>query len=372
MSIKILIGDLFSSKAQTLVNTVNCTGIMGKGIAQQFKERFPDMFRDYVARCERNEVQLGRPYLYKDLYGVSIVNFPTKKHWRSVSRVEDIIKGLQYFLEKYKEWKITSVAFPPLGCGNGGLEWDIVGPILYQNLSQIDISVEIYAPYGTPSQKLTHDFLSKTVERWTEKTLNASKEKVKQEWFVLLEVLSRLQQQPYSLPVGRTIFQKICYVATEMGLDTGFRYKQGTYGPFSSQIKPAISVLANANLILETQSGRMIHLKVGPQYESTRKHKLDFLEKHQNLIEKITDLFLRIKDTEQAEEVSTVLYTVQELTRRTNQSLISEQEVYDFIIQWKKSWNTEEKRKAVADTIRSLGMLGWIKTEFSESLLVDA
>lgn len=95
---KALIGDMFNSDAQTLVNTVNCVGVMGKGVALKFKERFPDMFADYARRCERKAVKLGEPYLYEDKSGVKILNFPTKDHWRSASRLGDIEKGLTYLL----------------------------------------------------------------------------------------------------------------------------------------------------------------------------------------------------------------------------------------------------------------------------------
>src|SRR5882724_1412222 len=111
-----LIGDLFSSKVQTLVNTVNCVGVMGKGIAQIFKQHYPAMFADYVARCERRQVKLGEPYHYQDQAGVSIVNFPTKGHWRAATRLEDVEAGLDYFVQHFQQWGITSVAFPPLGC----------------------------------------------------------------------------------------------------------------------------------------------------------------------------------------------------------------------------------------------------------------
>ena len=94
MPIHALIGNLFESKAQTLVNTVNCVGIMGKGIAQEFKKRYPEMFKDYKDRCTKGKVQLGKPYIFKSLYeNKAIINFPTKKHWRSVSRIEDIYHG---------------------------------------------------------------------------------------------------------------------------------------------------------------------------------------------------------------------------------------------------------------------------------------
>ena len=152
---RILIGDLLKSEAQTLINTVNCVGIMGKGIALEFKERFPDMFKDYVERCERKEVKPGVPYLFKTLFPPQIVNFPTKDHWKSVSRVADVERGLQHLLDHFREWGITSLAIPSLGCGNGQLEWRVVGPLIYRYLQQIDIPVEMYAPYGTPARELT-------------------------------------------------------------------------------------------------------------------------------------------------------------------------------------------------------------------------
>ena len=154
---KALIGDLFISKAQTLVNTVNCVGIMGKGVALEFKNRFPVMFEDYVVRCDRKLVKLGEPYLYHGLAGEMIVNFPTKDHWRSPSRLADIEHGLDYFVSHCADWGITSVAFPPLGCGNGGLEWSEVGPLIYAKLHRLPIAIEVYAPYGTPKNELTEE-----------------------------------------------------------------------------------------------------------------------------------------------------------------------------------------------------------------------
>ncbi len=151
--VKAVVGDMFESKAQTLVNTVNCVGIMGKGIALEFKNRFPDMFEDYRMRCEAREVRLGQPYVYRRLTPPWILNFPTKDRWRSASRIEDIIAGLDYLHQHYHEWGITSLAVPPLGCGQGQLEWRVVGPTLCRYLKRLDVPVELYAPYGTPSVK---------------------------------------------------------------------------------------------------------------------------------------------------------------------------------------------------------------------------
>lgn len=139
-------GNLFQSKAQTWVNAVNCVGVMGKGIALEFKKRFPEMFRDYEARCRAGDVCLGQPYLYRQLLGPWILNFPTKGHWREGTRLADVIAGLAWLVQHYKAWGISSLAVPALGCGNGGLDWSEVGPVLESQLGQLAIPVEIYAP----------------------------------------------------------------------------------------------------------------------------------------------------------------------------------------------------------------------------------
>ena len=171
----VLVGDPFDSQAQTLVNTVNCVGVMGKGIALEFKKRFPEMYKDYVARCKARQVQLGKPYLFpepREMGQLSllpdpdspeqrwILNFPTKNHWRSRSYLTDIEAGLAHLEQHYRRWGISSLAVPALGCGNGGLHWREVGPILYRHLNQLDIPIELYAPPGTPPEWLAKDFLN--------------------------------------------------------------------------------------------------------------------------------------------------------------------------------------------------------------------
>ncbi|NLE56572.1 MAG: macro domain-containing protein [Lentisphaerae bacterium] len=365
--IKIFIGDMFESQARTLVNTVNCVGVMGKGIAAEFKKRFPEMFRDYAERCVSKNVRPGVPYLYKDPLGNSIINFPTKDHWRSPSKLEDVIRGLDIFADKYHEWGIASVAFPPLGCGNGGLEWRAVGPIMYKKLSPLDLEVEIYAPFGTPRNELTIEFLEQQSAALIS-TVGATQGKMKKEWVPLLEVLWQLEKQPYAAPVGRTIFQKICYVVTELGIETGFHFSRGSYGPFAPEIKEALSVFANTNLAQEQSLGRMMVLRTGPEYEALREKYADYLKSKQRAITKTVDLFCRIKDTEQAEEVATVFYATRQV--KAAQLHATEQDIFDYITAWKKQWNTPQKREAVASAIRHLVMLRWVGAEFSQSLPV--
>jgi len=368
---KALIGDIFASKAQTFVNTVNCVGVMGKGVAFEFKKRYPEMFEDYVARCELRQVKLGEPYLYLDPRGVRIVNFPTKSHWRAASRLSDIERGLDYFVAHAAEWGITSVAFPPLGCGNGGLEWTEIGPLLYAKVHDLDIDVEVYAPYGTPKNQLTKEFLSAP----SQMSLDGKghrREKLNPEWIALVEVVRELARQPYANPVGRTIFQKVAYVLTELGVDTGFQFAKGSYGPFADEVKRALHELANLNWIREEQLGKMTALQPAPHYEDARKKFADVIECHKKRIAKTVDLFSRIKSTDQAEEVVTVLFASRELKKTKPGKEVAEQDLYDYILSWKKAWRTEEKQRELASAIRNLVMLGWMRLQFSESLLQTA
>jgi O-acetyl-ADP-ribose deacetylase (regulator of RNase III)/uncharacterized protein YwgA len=363
--IKVFFGDILKSNAQTLVNTVNCVGIMGKGIALEFKEQFPDMFNDYVERCNRNEVRLGKPYLYKRLTPPWILNFPTKGHWRSVSRIEDIVKGLKYLFEHYKEWGIRSLAVPPLGCGQGQLEWKIVGPTLYRYLNQLDIPVELYAPYGTPDEELQPEFL----EQVTTNKLTSSKlapERVKPAWVALVEILSRLEQEPYHWPVGRTTFQKIVYITTQEGLPTGLHYQKSSFGPFSPELKGVITRLVNNGLIREEQLGRMFAVKVGPTFEDARKVYLTDLEKWESIIEKTADLFMRM-ETRQSEVVATVLFAANMLVNRKKEQP-SEKEVLNEVMEWKQHRRPKLDDKEVAYTIRNLAALSWLKVRPSSDL----
>ena len=137
--------NIFNSKCQTLVNTINCVGVMGKGLALEMKNRFPTMFEKYKDLCDKQLIDIGKLWLYKDFNGTWILNFPTKKHWKLNSEYEYIEEGMKKFVETYKEKNITTIAFPMLGCNNGGLDKDIVLEIMAKYLIKCDgLIVEIY------------------------------------------------------------------------------------------------------------------------------------------------------------------------------------------------------------------------------------
>ncbi len=137
-------GDLFQSPAQVLVNTVNTVGVMGKGVALQFKRHFPDMYAKYRELCEKGDFSVGSLWLYKTP-NKWVLNFPTKRHWRQPSRIEYVESGLKKFVETYSSMGIHSIAFPPLGCGNGQLDFrSQVQPLMEKYLQPLPIEVFVY------------------------------------------------------------------------------------------------------------------------------------------------------------------------------------------------------------------------------------
>jgi O-acetyl-ADP-ribose deacetylase (regulator of RNase III) len=149
-------GNLLAANAEALVNTVNTVGVMGKGIALMFKETFPENFKIYQAACKRGEVQIGHMLVTErqDMYGQKwIINFPTKKHWRSPSHIEWIEEGLKDLARVIRENKIESVAIPPLGSGQGGLDWQDVRPKIEAALGKLpDVEIIVYEP--TPCTRM--------------------------------------------------------------------------------------------------------------------------------------------------------------------------------------------------------------------------
>jgi uncharacterized protein YwgA/O-acetyl-ADP-ribose deacetylase (regulator of RNase III) len=364
--IRPLVGNIFESEAQTLVNTVNCVGIMGKGLALEFKKLFPDMYEDYVVRCKAKEVRLGEPYLYRRLLPPWILNFPTKDHWRSVSRLSDIVAGLEYLEKHYREWEITSLAVPALGCSNGQLEWRVVGPTLYRYLSRLDIPVELFAPYGTPEEEIETSFLAQTPGVTITNGSQTEKGKMNPAYVCLVEILARIEREPYHWPIGRTTFQKITYFATELGLPTGLHFVRGSYGPFSQDVRQLITRLVNNGLIQEVQLGNMFAIQPGPTYRDAAQTFRTELAQWESIINRIADLFLRMR-THEAEVAATVHFTAQALGRES-QTPVTETVIFEGVKHWKQRRQPPLQDEEIAQAIRDLNVLGWIRAQPSSDL----
>lgn len=369
MPVHVIIGEIFDSKAQTLVNTVNCVGVMGKGIALGFKEHFPDMFEDYVRRCEAKEVKLGRPYLFKRLLPPWILNFPTKEHWRSVSSLKAIVSGLEYLARHYREWGIMSLAVPPLGCGHGQLEWRVVGPTLYRHLKRLEIPVELYAPFGTPHEELQPAFLDQPqASDWASSPLPPAS-RIQPGWVALVEILRRIEQERYHTPVGRIAFQKMAYFATEAGVRTGLEFRKGSFGPYAPALKRITAQLVNNGLIIEELIDPMIAVKVGPTLHDALKVYGPRLREWKKALEQVVDLFLRIRRTSQAEIAATVHFAAKLLKQQKGERP-TEREVLTETKNWKLRRKPSISEEEVAVTIRNLAMLGWLDVRSSEDLPV--
>lgn len=152
--LKLAKGDLLKANTEAIINTVNCVGVMGKGIALQFKQAFPANYEAYRRACEADEVRLGEMFVFDTgsmIFPRYIINFPTKGHWKARSRLADVASGLDDLRRVLIELRINSIAVPPLGCGNGGLDWAKVEPLIREKLGNLDgVDVELFSPAGAP------------------------------------------------------------------------------------------------------------------------------------------------------------------------------------------------------------------------------
>lgn len=186
---------------------------------------------------------------------------------------------------------------------------------------------------------------------------------VNPKWYLILQAVRELNEREYVLRVGREIFQKICYVITRNGVDTGFVFVKGSHGPFSAQVRDSVTALANANLIHEKQLGRMISLSVPDDVEIQRDK---FTDAEWNAVEKTVDLFGRVKSTDQAEIIATVLFSYDQLAMIAES--VSDKDVYDFVLDWKPHWK-KEKEFEVCEAIQNMAMLSLVKIVHSQLLM---
>lgn len=371
-TVDVVIGDLFESPAQTLVNTVNCVGVMGKGVALEFKKRFPDMFEDYARRCARGEVKLGRPYLHRTLLPPYVLNFPTKDDWRAPARLEDIVAGLEYLEAHCREWGITSLAVPPLGCGQGGLDWSVIGPTLYNHLLGLGIPIELYAPYGTPHEELEPRYLQRTLEsRSVSNDPDAlPMPRMDPAWVALVAALQRIESDPHHWPIGKVSFQKLAYFATVTGLPTGLEFTKGRFGPYAPGLTNVVNRLANNGLIRHERLGRMSAVRVGSTFADAQRTHRDALERWSSEIDRVADLFARFPKTRDAEIAASIHFIASRLEAEHG-GTPSEDEVLHRVLDWKRDKQPALHEDEIVRTMRILAMLGWLRLAAGDQDAID-
>lgn len=220
-------GDILRCEAEALVNTVNCVGVMGRGIALQFKNEFPGNFKAYAAACKRGELQPGRMFVVET--GAltpprTIINFPTKRHWRGKSRMEDIESGLVALVATIRERGIRSIAIPPLGSGLGGLDWAQVRPRVEAALRELeDVRVMVFEPGGAPA--------ADTIKHQREVP------KMTPGRAALVELLNRYLRGLLDPFVTLLEAHKLMYFMQEAGQPLRLRYTQAPYGPYAENLR---------------------------------------------------------------------------------------------------------------------------------------
>jgi len=223
--IELVEGNLLEAQADALVNTVNTEGVMGKGIALQFAKKFPAMLESYRAACKAGTVQTGQMHVFERgemFHPRFIINFPTKRHWRSRSRLEDIESGLRALADEIRARNIKSVAVPPLGCGNGGLDWTDVYPRIRAALESLtDVRVLVFPPKGAPA-------VETIVHQTKRPEMNPSR-----------VIVVKLWKQYFVLGYQLTLLEahKLLYFLQEAGEPLRLRFARETYGPYADNLR---------------------------------------------------------------------------------------------------------------------------------------
>ncbi len=223
--IKLTKGNLLKSDAEALVNTVNCAGYMGKGIALQFKKAFPENFAAYQKACKQNQVVPGQMFVfeYDDMLNhKTIINFPTKRHWRHNSRLEDVVSGLTALIEEIQSRDIRSIAIPPLGCGLGGLQWSEVKPRIKAAFAALpDVEVQLYQPAEAPAAE--------------DQPIRTRRPAMTRAQALLILLMQRYQRFDYRLTLLE--IHKLAYLLQQQGEDLKLKYEAFHHGPYATNLR---------------------------------------------------------------------------------------------------------------------------------------
>ncbi len=313
-------GDILRAEAEALVNTVNCVGVMGRGIALQIKNAFPENFKAYAAACRNEEVQPGRMFVFETGQLTNpryIINFPTKRHWRGKSRMEDIEAGLNALVDTVRQYNIRSIAIPPLGSGLGGLDWSEVKPRIVATLKPLaDVRVLLYEPHGAPATE-------KMVHNREVPTMTAGRA-------ALVELMSCYLAGLLDPFVTLLEVHKLMYFMQEAGEPLRLKYQKGPYGPYAENLRHVLHAI-EGHLVSGYADGGDApdkHLKLVP---GAVEEAMTFLQQHPNTrtrIDKVENLVKGFELPFGLELLSTVHWVMK------NESAHSVNEVINHTYAW--------------------------------------
>ncbi|XXJ18451.1 type II toxin-antitoxin system antitoxin DNA ADP-ribosyl glycohydrolase DarG [Desulfovibrio caledoniensis] len=342
-------GNLLKSDAEALVNTVNTVGVMGKGIALQFKKAFPENFEQYAKACKLGVVVPGSMFVTKttDLIDPKfIINFPTKKHWRGKSKVEYIEEGLNALVKVVQDKHIKSIAIPPLGCGLGGLPWETVRSLIEGAFASLpDVDVYLYPPKGAPSAK---SMPNRTV-----------KPKMTPGKRSLLSVLSHYASMRFDPEFTLIETQKLSYFLQIAGQPLRLNFVKWLYGPYATNLRHVINALEGHYLTGWGDGDERPLVKL--QLIHSMQSKIDDgLKKDQELsdrIERVLDLVEGFDSPYGLELLGTVHWVItQEL-----ECEVEPEKVYDSISKWTDRKSRMFQRSHIDLAIERLESKGWLQ-----------
>ncbi|RST47115.1 macro domain-containing protein [Variovorax sp. DXTD-1] len=351
--IELTSGDILKDDSEAIVNTVNCVGIMGRGIALQFKNAWPENFKVYEAACKRGEVQPGRMFVFDTeqlTFPRYIINFPTKRHWRGKSRMEDIESGLAALVSEIQRRNIRSVSIPPLGSGLGGLEWPDVLPRIEQAMQALpDVRVRIFEPKGAPQGDKMHH--KREVPNMTAGRA------------ALVELMNRYVRGLLDPTISLLEVHKLMYFMQEAGEPLRLKYVQAQYGPYAENLRHVLNAIEGHMVAGYADGGddpaKPLSLVPGIAGEAT-----DFLASHQPTKDRFDRVGALVDGFETPFGLE-LLATVHWVARQGGASL-SETEVVERV----HAWNNRKKQftpRHIGIALKVLGDKGWIDAEqFSE------
>lgn len=349
-SIKYIVGDLLNSKQQGLVNTVNLDGFMGKGIAYQFKKRFPLNYEAYVKACKNKEIDIGKVFIFEENDKV-IINFPTKANWKEKTKIEYIKLGLISLKNEIIQRNIKSIAIPPLGCGNGGLNWENVKPLIETYLSNLpnNINILIYEP----------------INNFQSSHRISKPPKISVIHYIFLEIMNELKIKYESEFHKELIVQKAMFFLNFFSKKEFFKFKPYKFGPYSYSIEKVQRDLSEYFEFHGCKKTKKDGKKISDLMlkEIISKKNNEKIESIKDYIPIVCDFCNKIKDAKQLEVIATILHILM-----IHGNMSADDIIIFFLEKYPKKNPQSYDKKIISENIEWLISKGILKKDLFETI----
>lgn len=345
-------GNMLEAEAEALVNTVNCVGIMGKGIALQFKQAFPENFRQYERACRAGAMRLGHMFVFPTGLLTNpkfIINFPTKQHWKAKSRLNDIRAGLVDLVNVVRTNGIQSIAVPPLGCGNGGLDWQDVYPLIEAAFAKLpEVRVFVYAPQAAPAAAIM--------------PVGTRRPRLTRARALFILLIARYREPGYRLT--KLEMQKLAYFLQIAGEPLKLRYVKNMFGPYAENLNHTL--LDMDGHFIRGYGDRSGNSSIYPLPGAVEEAR-SLLADDQNArgrLDRVSHLIEGFEDPYSMELLASLLWVARENPRAAADLAVATELLY--------AWNDRKRTTFRPDHVRKtwnrLQQLNWLVPSSSEAL----